>query len=185
MFNGGGTGTPSSLNTINRATNFKEGTANVVLTVANEGSSVTFTYLDTNNATQTVVVADNSSTTVNNVIKNSVFASSDVDTGGTITITYTSTDDSQTLNFSQEVNPFVTGQIDDNTLFKSFYRQYISDIFSYNRRLVKVKAILPQSFLLNYKLSDTIVISNEEFIINKINTNLQTGESSLELLNKL
>mgnify|MGYP003124105531 CR=1 FL=1 len=185
MFNGGGTGTPVSLNTINRGTNFKEGTASVLLSVANEGSSVTFTYQDTNNATQTVVVADNSSTTVNNVIKNSVFASSNVDTGGTITITYTTSDDSQTINFSQEVNPFVTGQIDDNTLFKSFYRQYISDIFSYNRRLVKVKAILPQSFLLNYKLSDTIVISNEEFIINKITTNLQTGESSLELLNKI
>tara|TARA_R100001591_G_scaffold118599_1_gene142678 strand:- start:2531 stop:5119 length:2589 start_codon:yes stop_codon:yes gene_type:complete len=185
MFNGGGVGTPDSLNTINRPTNFQEGTASVLLTVANEGSSVTFTYLDTNNASQTVVVADNSSTTVNNVIKNSVFASSDVDTGGTITITYTTSSDSQTLNFSQEINPFVTGQIDENTLFKSFYREYISDIFSYNRRLVKVQAILPQSFLLNYKLSDTIVISNEEFIINKITTNLQTGKSSLELLNKV
>ena len=185
MFNGGGVGTPASISTINRPTNFQEGTASVLLTVANEGSSVTFTYLDTNNATQTVVVADNSSTTVNNVIKNSVFASSDVDTGGTITITYTVSSDSQTLNFSTEVNPFVTGQVDDNTLFKSFYSDYISDLFSYNRRLVKVKAILPQSFLLDYKLSDTLIISNEAFIINKITTNLQTGESSLELLNKL
>ena len=45
--------------------------------------------------------------------------------------------------------------------------------------------MLPQSFLLNYKLSDTLIINDEEFIINKITTNLQTGKSSLELLNKI
>ncbi len=38
--------------------------------------------------------------------------------GNCLTITYTVSSDSQTLNFSREVNPFVTGQIDDNTLFK-------------------------------------------------------------------
>ena len=66
----------------------------------------------------------------------------------------------------------------------SYYQEYISDVFSENRRLVKVNAML-QSFLLNYKLSDTFIINDEEFIINKITTNLQTGKSSLELLNKI
>ena len=92
--------------------------------------------------------------------------------------------ENQTINFSTEIDPFIP-TIDTETLFKTYYRNYLSDIFSFNRRLVKVKAILPQSFLINYKLSDTIVIANEEFIINKITTNLQTGESSLELLNKI
>ena len=133
----------------------------------------------------TVTVANGANTTINPVIKNSVIITSNVDDPGNVTITYTVSADSQTLNFSREVNPFVTGQIDDNTLFKTYYSDYISDLFSYNRRLVKVKAILPQSFLLQYKLSDTLIISNEAFIINKITTNLQTGESSLELLNKL
>jgi hypothetical protein len=34
-------------------------------------------------------------------------------------------------------------------------------------------------------LSDTIVVGNTEFYINKITTNLQTGKSSLELLTKV
>mgnify|MGYP003646881287 FL=1 len=185
MFDGDGTGTPASISTINRGTNFQEGTASVFLAVSGEPSPITFSYLDGNNAPQTVSVANGANTTINPVVKNSVIITSNVDDPGNVTITYTVSSDSQTLNFSREVNPFVTGQIDDNTLFKTFYSDYISDLFSYNRRLVKVKAILPQSFLLEYKLSDTLIISNEEFIINKITTNLQTGESSLELLNKI
>ena len=185
MFDGDGTGTPASISTINRGTNFQEGTASVFLAVSGEPNSITFSYLDGNNAPQTVTVANGANTTINPVVKNSVIITSNVDDPGNVTITYTVSSDSQTLNFSREVNPFVTGQIDDNTLFKTFYSDYISDLFSYNRRLVKVKAILPQSFLLEYKLSDTLIISNEEFIINKITTNLQTGESSLELLNKI
>ena len=185
MFDGDGTGTPASISTINRGTNFQEGTASVFLAVSGEPSPISFSYLDGNNAPQTVTVANGANTTINPVVKNSVIITSNVDDPGNVTITYTVSSDSQTLNFSREVNPFVTGQIDDNTLFKTFYSDYISDLFSYNRRLVKVKAILPQSFLLEYKLSDTLIISNEEFIINKITTNLQTGESSLELLNKI
>tara|TARA_B100001175_G_scaffold179729_1_gene152636 strand:- start:5330 stop:7921 length:2592 start_codon:yes stop_codon:yes gene_type:complete len=185
MFNGGGVGTPANVSTINRATNFEQGTSNVNIAVAGaESSAVTFSYFDSNGATQTVSVSDGANTTINNIITNSVVITSNFDSISNITITYTTVTESQTINFSTEVDPFIPN-IDSNTLFKTYYREYISDIFSYNRRLVKVKAILPQSFLLQYKLSDTLIISNEEFIINKINTNLQTGESSLELLNKL
>ena len=186
MFNGGGVGTPASISTINRGTNFQEGLSNVNIAVSSDSSTnVLFSYLDSNNASQNVDVGAGANTTINNVVTNSVQIISNFDDIDHITITYTTVTASQTLNFSREINPFVTGQIDDNTLFKTYYSDYISDLFSYNRRLVKVKAILPQSFLLQYKLSDTLIISNEAFIINKITTNLQTGESSLELLNKL
>jgi len=186
MFNGGGVGTPASISTINRGTNFQEGLSNVNIAVSSDSSTnVLFNYLDSNNASQNVDIGPGANTTINNVVTNSVQIISNFDDIDHITITYTTVTASQTLNFSREINPFVTGQIDDNTLFKKYYSDYISDLFSYNRRLVKVKAILPQSFLLQYKLSDTLIISNEAFIINKITTNLQTGESSLELLNKL
>ena len=186
MFNGGGVGTPASISTINRGTNFQEGLSNVNIAVSSDSSTnVLFNYLDSNNASQNVDIGSGANTTINNVVTNSVQIISNFDDIDHITITYTTVTASQTLNFSREINPFVTGQIDDNTLFKTYYSDYISDLFSYNRRLVKVKAILPQSFLLQYKLSDTLIISNEAFIINKITTNLQTGESSLELLNKL
>ena len=177
--------TPAYLSTYNRATNFRQGTSNVTLTVASaESGTITFSYFDSNNATQTASVAPNNNTTINNVITNSVVITSNFDNRSNITIAYTEVTENQTINFSTEIDPFIPN-IDTETLFKTYYSDYISDIFSFNRRLVKVKAILPQSFLINYKLSDTIVIANEEFIINKITTNLQTGESSLELLNKI
>ena len=185
MHSGIDASTPAYLSTYNRATNFRQGTSNVTLTVASaESGTITFSYFDSNNATQTASVAPNNNTTINNVITNSVVITSNFDSRSNITIAYTEVTENQTINFSTEIDPFIPN-IDTDTLFKTYYSDYISDIFSFNRRLVKVKAILPQSFLINYKLSDTIVISNEEFIINKITTNLQTGESSLELLNKI
>ena len=185
MHSGIDASTPAYLATYNRPSNFRQGTSNVTLTVASaESSSITFSYFDSNNATQTATVAPNNNTTINNVITNSVVITSNFDNISNITIAYTEVTENQTINFSTEIDPFIP-TIDTETLFKTYYRNYLSDIFSFNRRLVKVKAILPQSFLINYKLSDTIVIANEEFIINKITTNLQTGESSLELLNKI
>ena len=184
MYNGGGVGTPAEITSYNRPTNFQFGTSSVALAVSSdETSSVTFSYIDTNYATQTTTVASGGTDTVT-AITNSVVITSDYDDIANITITYTPSVSSQTINFSREIDPFLPN-IDNNTLFQTYYSNYISDVFSYNRRLVKFKAILPQSFLLNYKLSDTIVINEEEFLINKITTNLQTGESSLELLNKI
>ena len=185
MFNGGGVGTPASISTFNRPTNFQQGTSSVSISVdADEPNPVTFSYIDANYASQSITVNDGNTGSISEAITNSVQITSSFSDISNITIDYTSISASQTLNFSREVDPFVPN-IDDNTLFKTYYSDYISDVFSYNRRLVKVNAILPQSFLLKYKLSDTIIISNEEFIINKITTNLQTGESTLELLNKI
>jgi hypothetical protein len=185
MYDGGGTGTPDTITSYNRPTNFQQGTSSVSISVdTDEPSPVTFSYLNASFVSQTITVNDGASGTISEAITNSVKATSNVNDTANITIDYTAITSSQALNFSQEIDPFIP-VLDTNTLFQKFYSNYISDIFDYSRRLVKVKAILPQSFLLNYKLSDTIVISNEEFIINKITTNLQTGESSLELLNKI
>ncbi len=185
MYDGGGTGTPDTITSYNRPTNFQQGTSSVSISVdTDEPSPVTFSYLNASFVSQTITVNDGASGTISEAITNSVIATSNVNDTANITIDYTAITSSQTINFSQEIDPFIP-VLDTNTLFQKFYSNYISDIFDYSRRLVKVKAILPQSFLLNYKLSDTIVISNEEFVINKITTNLQTGESSLELLNKI
>jgi hypothetical protein len=185
MYDGGGTGTPETITSYNRPTNFQQGTSSVSISVdTDEPSPVTFSYLNASFVSQTITVNDGASGTISEAITNSVIATSNVNDTANITIDYTAITSSQTINFSQEIDPFIP-VLDTNTLFQKFYSNYISDIFDYNRRLVKVKAILPQSFLLNYKLSDTIVINNEEFVINKITTNLQTGESSLELLNKI
>jgi hypothetical protein len=187
MQDGGGTGTPLSITQYNRASNFRVGTQSVVIAVSSgESSAVSFEYVNPSTFdTETVSVSPNSSTTVNPLVTGSLLRTSTVSSESNVTTTFTTLTTGNTLNFSTEINPFVATVEDNNTLFLNFYSKYIRDVFSYNRRLVKVNAILPQKFLLRYKLSDTIVVGNTEFYINKITTNLQTGKSSLELLTKV
>lgn len=91
---------------------------------------------------------------------------------------------SQSLNFGTEIDEY-TGLTEDDSLFENYYKNYISDTFNSKRRLVKVKAYLPLRILLKYQLKDVFIINNREYIINSITTNMLTGESNLELLNKL
>ena len=89
------------------------------------------------------------------------------------------------INYNLEVNEYTFGSDFTGTLFQTYYSDYISDVFNLKRRLIKVKAYLPIKFLVNYTLADTIRIGTSIYIINSITTDLTTGESSLELLNKL
>ena len=90
----------------------------------------------------------------------------------------------ETINFGSEVDEF-TESVKTDSLFAENYLNYISDLFNRQRRLVKVSAILPRSFLLNYSLADTLIINGKKYLINSIKTNLTTGKSELELFNKV
>lgn len=96
-------------------------------------------------------------------------------------------DSRQTINFDSEINEW-SGEdygIYSNSLFNSFYKTYIQDAFNPKKRIFKLTAHLPTSILLNYKLNDRFQIGDKVFTINSIDTNLKTGESKLELLNRL
>tara|TARA_R110001606_G_scaffold62989_1_gene146301 strand:+ start:2491 stop:4584 length:2094 start_codon:yes stop_codon:yes gene_type:complete len=89
------------------------------------------------------------------------------------------------LNYFQETNEWTrneNGQIFTGDLFSRYYKNYIKGVFNPKQRLVKVSAYLPLNFLLNYKLSDRLVIADQQYKINSISTNLKTGKSELELL---
>ena len=88
-----------------------------------------------------------------------------------------------TCHFSIEVNEYTKGTGFDGSLFANYYQDYISDVFNSKRRLTKVNAYLPTKFLITYTLADTLIIADKQYKINSITTNLNTGESSLELLN--
>lgn len=96
--------------------------------------------------------------------------------------TNSATDD-DTCHFSVEINEYTPTGTFDGSLFANYYQDYISDVFNSKRRLTKVKAYLPVGFLINYTLADTLKIATREYKINSITTNLNTGESDLELLN--
>jgi hypothetical protein len=87
------------------------------------------------------------------------------------------------INFKYEKNEYTRDLSFPGTLFNNYYFDYISALFNRQRRLSKFKAQLPVSFLLNYSLGDTILISDREYHINSITTDLTTGNSDLELLN--
>ncbi len=86
-----------------------------------------------------------------------------------------------TLNFGSEIDEF-TLTTDDNSLFNNYYSNYILSVFDVKSRIYKFKVFLPLSFLLNYSLADTLIIDGKKYRINSINSNLQTGESKLELI---
>lgn len=119
-------------------------------------------------------------------------SSNSVTIGSTAVTTYTipsnsvalsATTNDDTCHFSVEINEYNRVSGFNGSLFKNYYENYIQDVFNSKRRLTKVKAHLPVPFLLRYSLADTLQILDRKYIINSINTNLNTGESSLELLN--
>jgi hypothetical protein len=94
-----------------------------------------------------------------------------------------------TINFSDEVDEWNLTNYSSsgfsNSLFKKFYKTYITDVFNQYKRTYKLKAKFPADFLINYKLNDILIIQDKEFTINSISTNLKDGKSDLELLIKL
>jgi len=58
-------------------------------------------------------------------------------------------------------------------------------VFDRRARIYKYSAKLPSKVLLNYNLNDTFTIFDQDYIINNINVNLITGDTRLELINKL
>ena len=89
------------------------------------------------------------------------------------------------INFKAELNEWTGTNNFTGTLFDLYYKDYIMKVFNPKNRLTTLKAYLPLSVLLNFKLNDRMKIVDRLFIINKITTNLTTGESTLELLNEL
>lgn len=87
------------------------------------------------------------------------------------------------LNFAAERNEWTKTSEFTDSLFVKYYKSYIEQVFSPANRIVKIKAYLPLKILLKYTLADKFVYRNERYQINSITTNLQTGESEIELLN--
>jgi len=81
-----------------------------------------------------------------------------------------------------------------NGLYKRQYSNYISNLYNTKTRILKVKAILPDTLLnlnlkngkkksLGLKLNDRVIIRDKRYIINSYTTDLTTSETSFELIN--
>ena len=96
-----------------------------------------------------------------------------------------STVSTQNINFQNEINEFSLDTTFFNTLFQGYYNTIISESFNTKRRFVKVKSFLPLNILYNLKLNNLIEISDQNYKINTMTSNFQTGETTFELINTL
>jgi len=101
----------------------------------------------------------------------------------------TATNGKKNINFKNEQNEYAIGTDVGNaflftdTLFSQYYTTYITQTFTRSNRIIKLKAFLPLKILLNYTLADKFIYKGRKHQINSITTNLNTGESQIELLN--
>ena len=97
---------------------------------------------------------------------------------------FVSSDRNHSLCFNAQWDEF-NEQINYNSLFERFYKQYVVQTFELKGRIVRVKAIVTTDFILTYKINDTIVISGREYYINSVKINLLTKEADFELIVKV
>lgn len=90
---------------------------------------------------------------------------------------------SKNIHFKNEINEYTATNDFTDTLFSQYYQSYVTQMFSRSNRIIKLKAYLPVSILLNYTLADKFIYKGRKHQINSITTNLKTGESEIELLN--
>jgi len=86
------------------------------------------------------------------------------------------------LNFSPETSTYLGIPI-QQSLFATYYFDYLANLFDSKNRLTNVKAVLPISILTSLKLNDRLIIRDKRYIINDFKTKLTTGETTFNLLN--
>jgi hypothetical protein len=86
------------------------------------------------------------------------------------------------LNFAPETSTYLGIPI-QQSLFATYYFDYLANLFDPKNRLTNVKAVLPISILTTLQLNDRLIIGNKRYIINDFKTKLTTGETTFNLLN--
>jgi len=85
------------------------------------------------------------------------------------------------LNFSSDTSTWHE-VIVQNSLFAIYYFGYLDNLFNSKNRLTKIKAYFPIGLITSLRLNDRLVIQDKRYTINTINSDITTGEVSLELI---
>jgi hypothetical protein len=86
-----------------------------------------------------------------------------------------------TLNWGEEISTWFLSNV-SNGLYKRHYENYLGNIFNIKSRLVIVKCYFNPVELIDIKLNDRIIIRDKRYTINKLTTDLISGETIMELL---
>lgn len=91
------------------------------------------------------------------------------------------TNDFHTLNWGLENSTLLNGVI-ENTLFSDYYLNYLSNIYNRKARIIKIEGVADTYLMSVLKLNDRVVIRDKRYVINNLQTELNTGKINLELL---
>jgi len=96
----------------------------------------------------------------------------------------TGEDVTKTINFGTEVDPYLLQGFSAG-LYETYWKSYITSLYSQSRRLFQYSAQLPLGLMLTLKNNDKLTILERNYIINSIKLDLNTGSATLELLNDM
>ena len=88
------------------------------------------------------------------------------------------------LNFGGDIDPFYLTTV-GNSLYQTYWSNYILGLYNVNRRVYQVKAILPIGEIIKMQLNNKVIWNNEKWIINNAAVNMATNEVKFELLNEV
>lgn len=91
------------------------------------------------------------------------------------------TNEFHSLNWGLENSTLLNGVI-ENTLFSDYYLSYLSNIYNRKSRIIKIEGVADTYLMSVLKLNDRVVIRDKRYVINNLQTELNTGKINLELL---
>ncbi len=84
--------------------------------------------------------------------------------------------------FGGDIDPFFLQSV-NRSLYYTEWSDYITDLYSKQRRVYNVEAVLPIGKIIALNLQNAIVWNNTKYIINNVSLNMTTGKATFELLN--
>jgi hypothetical protein len=95
---------------------------------------------------------------------------------------YSSAADSYSICFGGDIDPFHFESV-NQSLYYTQWSDYITDLYSKQRRVYNVEAVLPIGKIITLNLQNAIIWNNAKYIINNVSLNMTTGKATFELLN--
>jgi len=85
------------------------------------------------------------------------------------------------LTFGSEISSY-TLEVEGNSLYRTYYENYLVNLYNPKTRMINVKANLPLGILESLRLKDSIIIREKKYIINDMTSNLTSGEVVFNLI---
>jgi hypothetical protein len=118
------------------------------------------------------------------------FVNSDNTTSRSVTVAwyantsnrYQSAATSNAITFGADIDPFHLQSV-NQSLYNNEWSNYITDLYSSQRRVYNVEAVLPIGKIIALNLQNAIIWNGTKYIINNVSLNMTTGKATFELLN--